>query len=248
VVNERTLVTFVLDETGSMNQIKDDTIGGFNAYLKTLKESDGDLSFTLVKFDSNKIDKVHVDLPVKQVPDLTPATYRPGAATPLIDAAVKSIVATAEKQQPGDKVIVVIQTDGYENASREYKQEDLVDLIKEKTAQGWAFVFLGANIDAFDQAADFGIGAGQTMSYAGTKSKEAFGAAAQTTLAYAEDSILMPFSVEQRAAASGAQTVGPASAPPAKVPLPTGTIHAATKRVSRDRSRPRRKVVEDFEL
>lgn len=242
MANERTLVTFVLDETGSMSAIKDDTIGGFNEYLKTLKESDGDLSFTLVKFDSNKIDKVHVDLPIKQVPNLTPTTYTPGAATPLIDAAVKSILATAEKQQPGDKVIVVIQTDGYENVSREYKQEDLVDLIKEKTAQGWAFVFLGANIDAFDQAQGFGISAGQTMSYAGTKSKEAFGAAAQTTVAYATTGVTRSFSDAERRSALGADPS------PRRTPTPTGPIHAATKRISRSTSRPRRKVVDDFKL
>ena len=102
---------------------------------------------------------VHHALPVKDVPNLTPEAYIPGAATPLIDACVKSIRATEEKVQGQDKIVsIVIQTDGYENASYEFSNEDLFKLVKEKTAEGWLFTFLGAGIDAFAVASKFGSG------------------------------------------------------------------------------------------
>jgi hypothetical protein len=94
----RTLVTFLLDRTGSMEPIRDDTIGAFNAYLDGLKgDDDGTpFDFTLVQFDSMSIDKIHVQVPVAKVPRLTRETYQPRASTPLIDAAYKTIVAVEE--------------------------------------------------------------------------------------------------------------------------------------------------------
>ncbi len=90
----RTLVTFLLDRTGSMEAIRDDTIGGFNAYLDGLKgNGSADIDFTLVQFDSVSIDKIHVAVPVAAIPKLTRDTYQPRASTPLIDAAVKTINA-----------------------------------------------------------------------------------------------------------------------------------------------------------
>ena len=82
-----TLVTFLLDETGSMESIKDDTIGGFNSYLGSLKAEAAPIDFTLIKFDSRRIEKVCVAVPVSQVAELTMESYQPGASTPLIDAA-----------------------------------------------------------------------------------------------------------------------------------------------------------------
>jgi hypothetical protein len=82
----RTLVTFLLDETGSMESIKDDTIGGINSYLGSLKAEAAPIDFTLIKFDSRRIEKVCVAVPVSQVAELTMESYQPGASTPLIDA------------------------------------------------------------------------------------------------------------------------------------------------------------------
>src|SRR5436305_1682928 len=90
---QRTLVTFLPDETGSMESTKDDTIGGFNSYLSRLKAADTPIDFTLIKFDSRRIEKVCVAAPVGEVKELDATTYQPGAATPLIDAAYKTIKA-----------------------------------------------------------------------------------------------------------------------------------------------------------
>lgn len=162
--DQPTLVTFLLDETGSMESIKDDTIGGFNAYLGTLKAEKNPIDFTLVKFDSRRIEKVCIAVPVGQVADLSADNYRPGATTPLIDAAYKTIKAVeASLNGKNPKIVVCIQTDGQENASTEHTWDELNALIKEKTAAGWQFNFLGTGIDAYDTGARMGVSAMSTM-------------------------------------------------------------------------------------
>ena len=84
----RTLVTFLLDRTGSMEPIRDDTIGAFDAYLEGLQKGGAPIDFTFVQFDSMSIDKIYVQTPVGQVPRLTRDTYQPRASTPLIDAPI----------------------------------------------------------------------------------------------------------------------------------------------------------------
>lgn len=229
----KTLVTFVLDETGSMQSIKDDTIGGFNSYLETLKAGKGEIRFSLVKFDSNKIERVCVDLPVKEVKPLSGETYQPGAATPLIDVCYKSIKATEEKAKKKDNVAIVIQTDGLENASTEYTSSDLTALVKEKTEAGWSFTFIGAGIDAFSQAGKFGIAAASTMTYDRDKSAQAFAASARGTMAYAASGMAesAEFTQEERATTGG------------HMPDLTN-VTAAAKR----KSRSPRKAVDDFTL
>src|SRR5262245_60445054 len=141
--DQRTLVTFLLDETGSMESIKDDTIGGFNSYLGSLKAEAAAIDFTLIKFDSRRIEKICVAVPVSQVAELTLENYQPGASTPLIDAACKTIRAVEKSLKGGNpKVVVCIQTDGHENASTEHTWDELNALIREKTAAGWQFNFL----------------------------------------------------------------------------------------------------------
>lgn len=185
----KTLVTFLLDRSGSMELARDDTIGAFNAYLDTLKQGDG-IEFTFVQFDSMSLDKVCVRLPIKDVKPLTYATYVPRATTPLIDAAYKTIKAV-EASLNGDaetKVVICIQTDGEENCSREYTWEELNTLIKEKSELGWQFNFMGVGIDAYNQGAKMGIQRGSTVSYAINDSAAnlaAFSATASNTMAFA---------------------------------------------------------------
>ena len=156
-----TFVSFLLDETGSMQSIKDDTVGGFNAYVETLQKGGADIIFSLVSFNSSVTQKRYVAEPIGKIEPLTDANYQPRAMTPLIDASVKIINATAEAvQQRHDdpNVVIVMQTDGQENVSVEYTTTDLAALIKEKEAAGWQFVFLGAGLDAFAAAREAGPG------------------------------------------------------------------------------------------
>jgi len=155
-------VSLLLDETGSMQPIKDPTIKAFNEYLEGLKktEKDAPILFSLVTFNSSRTETRVVAEPVKSVKPLGADDYRPGAMTPLIDAAVKIIRATAEAVEArGDNpdVVVAIQTDGHENCSVEFDAGDLALLVKEKEQAGWQFVFLGAGLDAFAAATNAGI-------------------------------------------------------------------------------------------
>jgi hypothetical protein len=164
----RTLVTFLLDRTGSMEAIRDDTIGGFNAYLDGLKGNGAaEIDFTLVQFDSVSIDKICVAVPVAEVAKLTRDTYQPRASTPLIDAAVKTINAVEASllHDPAAKIVICIQTDGQENSSVEHNWAELNALIKEKSAKGWQFNFMGVGIDAYDQGARMGISHDATVAY-----------------------------------------------------------------------------------
>ena len=158
--NNTKYVSFLLDETGSMQEIKRDTMGGFNEYVETLKKGGGNIAFSLMSFNSNETKSRYVAEPIEKVASLTDDNYQPAAMTPLIDASVKIIKATAKavkKRRDKPLVLVVIQTDGYENVSQKYTAADLAKLVKEKTKAGWQFVFLGAGLDAFDAARSAGF-------------------------------------------------------------------------------------------
>jgi hypothetical protein len=163
----RTLVTILLDRTGSMEPIRDDTIGAFNAYLEGLQRDGAGIDFTFLQFDSMSIDKICVAVPVGEVPRLTRETYEPRASTPLIDAAFKTIKAVEESlaDTSGTKVVICFQTDGQENSSTEHRWDELNALIKEKAALGWQFNFLGVGIDAYDQGTRMGIAPQATVAY-----------------------------------------------------------------------------------
>ncbi len=205
---ETTLVTFLLDRTGSMQSIKDDTIGAFNAYLGSLKKNGGGIEFSLLQFDSISIDKICVNKPVAEVAPLTDETFQPRASTPLIDAAFKTIEAVAKAVAQRDvtpKVVICIQTDGQENSSTEHSWAELNLLIKEKAGLGWQFNFMGAGIDAYEQGRQMGIPAAATVSYDKASRQAtvgAFAASAENTAAFARgEAPTVAFSSAQKRAA-----------------------------------------------
>ncbi|RME35464.1 MAG: VWA domain-containing protein [Gammaproteobacteria bacterium] len=159
-----THITIILDRTGSMEAIRDDTIGGFNAFLKDQQAQAGRATLTLVQFDSkDPYEVIHSFLPVAEVPPLTRETYQPRATTPLLDAIGHGILDLQdqiddlpEQSRPG-QVLFVVLTDGRENASREFKKEEVAQLISEKQENGWKFVFLGADFEAIDDARSLGV-------------------------------------------------------------------------------------------
>jgi hypothetical protein len=203
-----TLVTFLLDRTGSMQSIKDDTIGAFNAYLESLKKNGDGIEFSLLQFDSISIDKICVNRPISEVDALTDETFEPRASTPLIDAAYKTIEAVGEalmRREAKPKVVICIQTDGQENSSTEHTWAELNLLIKEKSGLGWQFNFMGAGIDAYEQGRQMGIPAAATVSYdkaSRAATLGAFAASAENTAAYARgEAPTVGFSAAQKRAA-----------------------------------------------
>ena len=199
-MRKRVELSFVLDETGSMEFVRTDTIGNFNTFIEEQKKLDADVTFSLILFSLTSIEDtyrlIHESVPLDKVVPLTEKTYRPRGTTPLLDAVGSTIdglgarlAAMAEKDRP-DQVIVVILTDGLENASKEYT----IDQVKEKIAHQrdvykWEFVFMGCGIDAFDVAGNLNISAQYTTSHdASAKGvMEAYAAASYTLSSLVND-------------------------------------------------------------
>ena len=212
-MSNKTLVAFLLDETGSMGICRDSTIEGFNEYIRGLREDkDSKYRFTLVKFDSQRgMTTVHSNAKIKNVPLLSSETYIPGGGTPLYDS-IGHIVDDTEKSAHDRKVIVVIMTDGEENASREWDRKRISDLIEKKQSNGWAFMFLGANQDAWQSAGSIGIPMASAASYSQGDEVGTLRMAAFATTVYSKGSVAADDVLSRYTAADGTlKTDDPAS-------------------------------------
>lgn len=172
----RTLIGFVLDRSGSMDSVRDDTIGGFNTWLEGLQKVSSEALLTLTCFDTF-VETPFVNTPIKEVPKLTPETYVPGGWTALYDAIGSAVTAIDKEATGDDRVLLIIQTDGQENSSREFTKEAIFNLINSRQQGNWTVTYLSAGPDAFTEAAKIGIYVGNTMAYRGDK------AGTQTTFA-----------------------------------------------------------------
>ena len=163
---DRTHICMILDRTGSMESIKQDTIGGFNSYIAAQKSLPTPATFTLVQFDSqDPFEVIHKFTDIQMVPDLTGQTYMPRASTPLYDAVGRgindlkaSLGALPEALRP-KKIVMVIVTDGQENASREFTGAQVRKMIAEAKEAGWQFVFLSADESAISDSSSLNIDA-----------------------------------------------------------------------------------------
>ena len=171
--SDYTHIAVILDRTGSMESIRDDTIGGFNAFLNAQKAVPGLATLTLVQFDSqDPYEIVHHFKPLAEVPELTRETFVPRATTPLLDAMgrgindlEKSLSDLAEEDRPV-RVVMVIITDGQENASHEFRKDQIEKMIKEKQEKSdWQFVFLSADLAAIGDALAAGMPVAATLAH-----------------------------------------------------------------------------------
>lgn len=166
-----THITFVLDSSGSMSKIREDTIGGFNTFLADQRDEPGRASVTLYEF-SDRVSQVYQGKPLADAPELDTETYTPGGQTALHDAITTAVTETdghIEKQpaavQP-DTVVVVVLTDGKENAS-ETPQDRVRELVEQyREEHDWEFLFIGANQDAVLTATEMGIEADKSLDMA----------------------------------------------------------------------------------
>lgn len=165
------LVAALLDRSGSMQTIADDTRGGFDSFIGKEREQDGNTVVTLAQFDQ-QYELVYSSQPIRTVP---PLVLQPRGSTALYDAIGRLITdvgvelaAVPEDERPGS-VTVVVMTDGHENASKEWTNTAVRALIaqQEKDYQ-WDFVFLGSNIDAVDVGTDLGFARDKSMTYVST--------------------------------------------------------------------------------
>jgi uncharacterized protein YegL len=158
-----TEIVFVLDRSGSMSGLEDDTIGGFNAMMEKQKKEPGDALVSTVLFDNECI-VLHDRVDIQKIAPMTREDYWVGGCTALLDAVggaihhIGNVHKYAREEDRPEKTLFVITTDGMENASHRYTYDKLKDMIRrQKEKYSWEFIFLGANIDAAKEAARFGI-------------------------------------------------------------------------------------------
>lgn len=155
---ERLDVVFLLDMSGSMQGMEDDTIGGYNGYLDNMKDSDAKVTTVLFNGSHEMITNGKY---IKNVKKLSRKQYIPGGSTALLDAIGDTIKYMDEKCS--NKVLFIITTDGEENSSRRYTKEDIKRLIN--IHDNWEFIYLGADIDSYGEASSIGIKSNRTSNY-----------------------------------------------------------------------------------
>ncbi len=166
----RAELVFILDASGSMAGLENDTIGGFNALIEENREEPGEAFVSLVQFNDRS--KVVLDrVPIEKVPRLTRSTYRCRGCTALLDAVGAAIehIDLVQRVQPAgyeaDRVLFVITTDGMENASRRFGYRRVRKLIRKHREMGWEFLFIGANIDVEREAESLGLDPDMAVEY-----------------------------------------------------------------------------------
>jgi hypothetical protein len=208
---QRALIAVLLDRSGSMESIKSDTEGGFNAFVEGQRSESLDVRVTLAQFDT-QYEVVYANRPVGEVPRLE---LQPRGGTALYDAVGRLITdvgaelaALPDPERPA-RVTVVVLTDGHENSSREWTHDAVKAAIgRQERDYAWDFVFLGANMDAVAIGARLGFAADRSMTY--SADADGVGSAWAATTSYVARRNAAPeampvagFSDEEREAAQG---------------------------------------------
>lgn len=180
-------IVAIIDRSGSMCGYEDDTVGGYNEFIKKQFEISDDAVVTLILFD-NRYEEVYTNIKIDQVPKLTKSIYFVRGSTALIDAIGKA-VKTAENYEEWhdvDKTIVAIFTDGQENASHEYTGPQVKTIVKSLEAdKEWEFIYVGCDHDVFKASATLGMKSSNTISFNKSNLREGLvGAYGSTVTSY----------------------------------------------------------------
>lgn len=166
-----TEIVFILDRSGSMAGLEEDTIGGFNSMIQKQKGQEGEAVISTVLFNNTSY-VIHDRVKVMDVLPMTQKEYCVGGSTALLDAIggaihhIGNVHKYAREEDVPEHTMFVITTDGMENASHWYTSDKVKEMIeRQKSKYGWEFLFLGANIDAVETAGRFGIGADSAVNY-----------------------------------------------------------------------------------
>lgn len=158
-------VVFLLDRSGSMQGSELDTIGGYNSYLEQQRQNKFNTKITTVLFD-DQYEVLHNREDISKVKNMTNKEYYVRGCTALLDAIGKTI-NNLDKKVKDNKVLFVITTDGLENASKEYNKDKIKSLIEQHS--NWEFIYIGANIDSYEEGTSIGIPRKNISNYSKSK-------------------------------------------------------------------------------
>ena len=166
-----TEMVFILDKSGSMSGLEADTIGGFNSMIEKQKKEDGEALVSTVLFSDESV-VLHDRVDLRKIEEMTEKDYYVRGSTALLDAVggaihhIGNVHKYAREEDRPEKTIFVITTDGMENASHEYSYARVKEMVeRQKEKYGWEFLFLGANIDAVETAARYGINEDRAVTF-----------------------------------------------------------------------------------
>jgi uncharacterized protein YegL len=184
----------ILDESGSMQSIKEATISGFNEVVQTVKGVEKQFPeqehfITFVTFNGLGIKTLLFNEPVAKLDQIDGKKYQPDSLTPLFDAMGFSLTRLRQEVQsyPDYNVLVTILTDGMENDSKEYNGLAIKKLVDELSLQNWTFTYIGANHDVVEFAATISIS--NTMSFQANEAdmKNMFAKESKARMKYSEN-------------------------------------------------------------
>lgn len=175
-------IEVVIDRSGSMGMVATDAIGGYNQWLSDQQALPGEANLTLTLFDHE-----HNTRTTCRLQDATPLDaeqYVPRGSTALNDAMGRAL-ARLEAKNPA-KAILVVLTDGQENASKEFTHQQVKDMVGRAQAKGWQIVYLSADINGFLHGMQYGVQAANTLQVAasGAGMRAAMGSASQSNTSY----------------------------------------------------------------
>jgi Mg-chelatase subunit ChlD len=166
-------ITIIVDRSGSMEAIREDAIGSFNAFLSDQKKQEPDAIMTLVLFD-DEVDVIYNAVPIANIPPLTKETFVPRGSTALLDAIGRTIGAIQSRPAKNQSILVAILTDGEENASCEWGLNQIREKINELEDLGWDFCYLSSDLNAFTDAVKMGFKPGKIYQSHGADMKGAY--------------------------------------------------------------------------
>lgn len=191
-MSKRTDITVILDRSGSMDSIKSATIEGYNKFLQTHKSEGTNVRISLIQFD-NEYELVYQEKQIKKKYFLNHNSFIPRGMTALFDAIGKTVIGIDERinrKKEIPQVIVAIITDGYENDSRIYCQNEIKRLVKQRINEhNWSFVYLGANQDAIFEGKRLGISSDHSFNFKASNSgiKRAFNTVIKQSMLISKD-------------------------------------------------------------